>query len=105
MSERDPSILGAAVNWHLVNTEAWSAAGVQSRVVGPSSGLSKNSVTIEFVSSRLLIGVTVWDSGEAEVIRDSPDQPVPVVEVLRLVGDSAVRELLDRVEVELAGNG
>lgn len=105
MTEQDPSLLGAAVDWHLDNAEALSAAGVQSRIVGPSTGLSKNSVTIEFVSSRLLIGVTIWDSGEGEAIRDSLDQPGPVVEVLRLVDESAVRDLLDRVEVELAGNG
>jgi len=101
MSEQDPRLLSAAVDWHLREAKLLSAAGVQSRVVGPSTGRSKNSVTIELISSRLLIGVIIWDSGEGEVIRDSPDQPEPVVEVLWLLDDGAVRDLLDTVKLEL----
>lgn len=105
MKAPDQSLLIAAVDWQVRKTGLLSAAGVESRAQGPTTSLSKNSATIEFISSRLLIGVTIWDSGECEAIRDSPDQTEPLVQVIRLADAADVHALLDRLELELTGNG
>ncbi len=74
MNGPDAFLLGTAVGWQSDHAQVMLEAGVESRAVGPSSDLSKNSATIEFVSSRLLVAVTIWDSGECEVIEASTDR-------------------------------
>lgn len=99
MSRPDPNFLSAALAWHSKNVDALSDVGVESRVLGPTTGRSKNSATIEFVSFSLLVGVTMWDSGECEVIELATDgQHEPVVRVLTLDDVAAVRSLLDHLE-------
>lgn len=107
MRAPDPNLLHAAVDWQSSKAELLLAQGVESRVVGPTTDLSKNSATIEFISSRLLVAVSIWDSGECEVITDSPDNrhPEPAVQVFRLADATAVGVLLDRLVAGLAGEG
>lgn len=71
MSQSGRSILDAASSWHERNSANLASLGIEARLVGPTTGLSKNSASIEFISSESLVAATVWDSGEYEVITTS----------------------------------
>lgn len=104
MPGSNPALIDSTVDWQERNDDFLAAAGVQSRLVGPTSGRSKNSATVEFISSRFLVSATIWDSGECEVITTSveDDQDDPVVNVLALTGAEAVVTLLDEIGARLA---
>ncbi len=105
MTGRDPRLLDSVGAWQLANSELLSAVGVESTVVGPTVDRNKNSATVELISSRLLVAVTIWDSGECEVIEASTelDESEPVVEVFELTDAAAVFDLLDRIGIKLKG--
>jgi len=64
-------LLDAIAIWQGRNYGLLAETHVQSRLVGPTAGRSKNSVAVEFISSHSLVAATVWDSGECEVITTS----------------------------------
>jgi hypothetical protein len=96
-------LLDSTAIWQERNGGFLAASDVQTRLVGPTSGRSKNSATVEFISSRLLVSATIWDSGECEVITTSveDDQSDPVVNVLELADEKAVVTLLDQIGARL----
>jgi hypothetical protein len=94
--------LDAAVKWLERNRARLASVGVDARLVGPTTGRSKNSLTAEFVGPDRLVGVTIWDSGEVEVITTliaGDDDSLVTIDVLSHA--EAVASLLDRVATDL----
>jgi hypothetical protein len=52
-------LLGAVVSWHGRSSAELASLGVEARLVGPTSGRSKNSATVEFISPERLVAATV----------------------------------------------
>ncbi|MCC2336641.1 hypothetical protein [Cellulomonas wangsupingiae] len=76
---------------------------IEIRQTGPTSGRLKNSITLELISSERLVAVTIWESGESEVITariGSADDPSVSLAQLRTVND--VAELLTRVAMTMS---
>ncbi|MFT3944830.1 MAG: hypothetical protein QM705_13540 [Ancrocorticia sp.] len=97
---QDQQMLAEVVAWFEVNSASLREAGVEVRLVGPSCGESKNSVEVGFLSSRLLVTVSVWDSWECDIgtldLEHGPEGDL-VWEVLELTGYLHIRVLLDRI--------
>lgn len=102
MSEVRLIDLKSIASWHGRNAPELASRGVESRLVGPTVGRSKDSATVEFISPECLVAATVWDSGESEVITafvEGDDDPI--VTVRDLVDSEAVIALLERISLDL----
>ena len=94
--------LKAIASWHDRNGPELASRGVESRLVGPTAGRSKDSATVEFISPECLVAATIWDSGESEVITafvQGDDDPI--VTVQDLVDSEAVIALLEHIALDL----
>jgi hypothetical protein len=88
--------------WRDRNDPGLASRGIESRLVGPTVGRSKDSATVEFISAECLVAATIWDSGESEVITafvQGDDDPI--VTVHDLADSEAVTDLLDRIARDL----
>jgi hypothetical protein len=97
--------LHAVVSWHDRYGAELASRGVETRLISPTVGRSKDSATVEFISAECLVSATVWDSGESEVITAFVDRDEdPAVSIQNLIDSEAVAALLDHVVVGLVAN-
>lgn len=95
MHDRTRSMLEHAMAWYSRSAAPLSLRGIDITLKGPTSGRNKNSVTVEIVAQPALVAVTIWDSGEFEIIRAwSDDANDPRVDVGQLITESQVGEML-----------
>jgi hypothetical protein len=105
MSEVRRINLDTVVSWRDRNGAELASRGVESRLVGPTAGRSKDSATVEFISPECLVAATIWDSGESEVITAFVQgDHDPAVTVQDLIDSQAVIALLDRIAFDLTAN-
>lgn len=97
MLTQDQRLLDAVVGWYDSARAELVAGGVDVQLLGPTTGRSKNSVSIRFGSALVIAEATVWDSGESEVttayLRVDAD---PQVELVQLDSEPDVERLLTR---------
>ena len=102
MSEVRRIDLDTVVSWRDRNGAELASRGVESRLVGPTAGRSKDSATVEFISPECLVTATIWDSGESEVITTFVQgDDDPAVNVQDLIDSQSVIALLDRIVFDL----
>ncbi|BDZ63550.1 hypothetical protein [Agromyces mangrovi Wang et al. 2018] len=102
MGVQSRHLLTSAVVWLELNLKSMEADGASVDLTGPSSGRSKDSVTLEIATERELVVATIWDSGEFEVIVESTaDLSGPAIEVGMLFDDAQVQTLLDQMRAKL----
>ncbi|WP_433531973.1 hypothetical protein ACQPYA_07885 [Micromonospora sp. CA-263727] len=102
MSEMRRIDLKDIASWHGRNAPELASRGVESRLVGPTVGRSKDSAAVEFISPEYLVAATVWDSGESEVITafvQGDDDPI--VTVQDLADSEAIIALIEHIALEL----
>jgi hypothetical protein len=96
--DQDEARLIAVEQWHEANWADLAEQGISMTLRPRSTGRSKNSASIEFVTGVRAVSAVVWDSGEAEVlVAETSDQSAPEVRVHFVGTANDVKELLDVV--------
>lgn len=91
--------------WVLECSDSWNASAIESNVMGPTDGRSKNALSIELITANRLVSTTIWDSGEYEVIdmrADSTEDPAVFVGNLNTSAD--VERVLRSLIADLAAS-
>lgn len=97
MPDRNRQFLEQARGWHERSVGILTSKGIDVNLIGPSVGRSKDCVVVQVIASTALIAVTIWDSGEYEVIASQvADDGDPAVELGDLGDESQVVDLLNR---------
>ena len=82
MADRNRLLLDEAVAWHVRNSGRMLSQHVDGALIGPTTGQSKDSIILEFQSSGRISVVTIWDSGEYEIVTAQVDRDLdPTVKV------------------------
>jgi hypothetical protein len=102
MQQGNRLLFEEASAWYLRNLATVESWGVECALRPPTTGLNNDSVLLEFVAPARLIAVTIWDSGEFEVITHMVAEGGPTtVDLGDLADETRVAGLLDRVVAQL----